>query len=266
MNERHHGLRYHAFARALRSRVGARAARVELRDAPGAPDAFRDAAIRAIARRNFGSGIERFVVAWRPRGDAGAAAWRAEAETLLALIPIVGVVAVAPGEAFTAERAAALAVGDGTKPVWIEAPGDAQAGWSGLERAATTGRNAGLPIVGRIGVRGDDAASVAREANALRLRAVNLLPPQHVAPDRRRPEDPFADPPALLEHTVFLDVAADVVERLEPSIQVLGLGRMAPADAILAPDWVRDGDDLPGLHATLEARGTHQGARLTRPR
>lgn len=252
--------RFTSHSRRLRERHGGRVFRISvpLEAGPEPAETARDLLVSEMVRLNHRHGATRFqAVIEAPRGalDAGAVADLVRA--CLSPAPVVGLVLVAGAEAVTTDLLGKLreAVGDGDTALELPLPAASQPSGSRdvFARAATLAREASIPVTAvrivnaaseETGALGDDASLL----NRLRVRAVKIHPAGTADEDGAE---------------AYLEAVADLVEQLDPAVQIQGLGPAPfpdrPADE---PAWLTTGEDFHDrLEQTLAARGGRQGCR-----
>lgn len=267
--------RFTSHARRQRERYGARVFRVTipLTQEQALPGVARDRLVREMVRLNHHHGATRFHVVL----DAGADApdthlVSAMARSCLAPAPVIGLVLATEARHISAVLLESLRQAVDDRDTTLELPlpppvdssgsGSSGGGRDSFAHAAMLAREHSFPVtaVRFVRVPGDDAEQRREDAmllNRLRVRALRIHPsPQPArapaAPDQRTPTDDY------------LAAVADLVEQLEPALQIQGLGPAAAPERAADATGLEFGENFHArLEQTLAARGSRQGCRAT---
>ncbi|MBN2492097.1 MAG: hypothetical protein JXQ29_14720 [Planctomycetes bacterium] len=225
---------------------------------------LRDVVVRAMLRRNQHQGATRFhVVLSEPPRDPVDPTWRADLGAALALRPVVGLICRTPVAQVTVKLLDALAEAAGDKEIWLEMAAHPPGGAAEFAAAAHAARNRSIPVIATLllGVPGETPGTHARRLNEIRVRAVRIHPFHESAPDAGCGGTEHSG--TFPDRGAYLAALADLVERLEPSIELAGLGAGVPPARVRAPAWLREAADYHELlEHELARRGSRQGRRL----
>jgi len=229
---------------------------------------LRDEAVQGMLRLNHRHGATRFhLVLTAPPSDPTDPAWREVLGATLALRPLVGLILKAPPARIDAELLEALARMAPGREVWLEmaaypAPGHA----AQFAAAARLARSRSIPVIATLILdsrreSGKDRHALARRLNELRVRSVRIHPVQRCEGEPAgltpEPGDEFPD------RESYLDALVDVVERLDPAVELQGLGARTSPARVVTPEWLREPADF---HELLELELTRRDSRQGRRR
>jgi len=292
--------RFLTFAHVQRVKHGARVFRIDVgsptesdagtestpRPATSAPprvtpcESTRDELIRGMSRLNDRHGATRFQACLRlpSAGGSGEAVIR-QVRDSVELAPVVGVIVKAAPEQVTPEFLTALRIAAAGREAWLEldlsspesTPEPQRTGSAAREaraRAARAARDHAVPVIAAVRLGGPGESDTDRSAlvdllNHLRVRSVRIRPVTRLIADTdpvSGGEDASATP-SKLSPDRYVEMLAGVVERLDPSILVQGLGSMDLVERGGTGEGPRSHPDLHlELEARLQSRGTRQGS------
>jgi len=240
----------------------------------------RDEVIRGMVRLNDRHGATRFLVCLHlPGDDAAGEATIQRVRESVAIAPVVGVIVKALGEQITSGFLNSLRIAAAGGEVWIEVDlgaaepdrghqRDARAGREAGARAARLARDHAVGVIAavRIGAPGEserDRSDLVHLLNRLRVRSVRFRPFTHL--DGATVGEPGGHEDLGLRSTLsqddYVERVAQMIEQLDPSILVQGLGSLDLAGSAGTSHGPRQAPDLhPRLEARLRARGTRHGS------
>lgn len=248
-------------------------------------ESTRDELIRGMSRLNDRHGATRFHACLRlpPAGVSGETVIRQVRESV-ELAPVVGVIVKAAPEQVTSEFLTALRIAAAGREAWLELdlsspestaepPWTRSAAREAWARVTHAARDHGVPVIAsvRLGVHREsdvDRSALVDLLNRQRVRSVRFRPVTRLDADND-PESGGQDASSRrtnLSPDHYVEMLAGVVERLDPSILVQGLG----STELVEPGETGQGrKSPPDLHLQLEARlrsrGTRQGERRHEP-
>ena len=239
--------------------------------------ALRDDLVRSMVRLNDRFGATRFLAHLElPDGDWAPNDLENLIEECLGPSPVVGLVLEAPPARMTTEVLALLEARKRSKEIWLEVPvqpsrrgpwtdSSSQDASSLFAAAARLSRNYSIPVIGRVilGLPGEHEAAWLSHAalfNRLRIAVVKVHPFQVF---RASPHEASFRKGEILSLDLggYMDALIGFLERLDPAIRILGLGKAGShAGLLIAPLWVRQCQNFHDeLEARLQARKSYQG-------
>jgi radical SAM superfamily enzyme len=248
-------------------------------------ESTRDELIRGMSRLNDRHGATRFHACLRlpPAGVSGETVIRQVRESV-ALAPVVGVIVKAAPEQVTPEFLTALRIAAGEREAWLELDltspeSTACPQWTrsatreAWARATHAARDRAVPVIASVRLGVDRENDIGRSAlvdllNHLRVRSVRFRPVTRPDADT----DPgsggqdASNRRSKLSPDHYVEMLADIVERLDSSILIQGLGSL---DLVEHGEIGQEPKSGPDLHLQLEerlqSRGARQGSRRHEP-